>query len=189
MTNGVIGNTLSTKNPILTIGIPVDNKGTIHITPVGQVRLYEQDGTPLTSIGREYIKNEYGAPIGEIAVDYIPINSEGGSALPGIDRLYEINWFGFARETIGPDRNVVVTYETPGEYYARISRENNTYLFPWEKLTLQRTKKPLIAKISISYINPINKATIERNQDVSVVVEYEEVVRGFNTGILTPIFL
>jgi hypothetical protein len=100
-----------------------------------------------------------------------------------------VNWFGFAHETIGADRNVTVVYETPGEYYARQAREDRSYLMPWEKLALKHISKPLIAKVYISYINPISGSTIERNQDIPVTVEYDEIARVYNTGILTPLIV
>jgi hypothetical protein len=78
--------------PIFSLAIPVENKGTIHITPTGRITLHELDGTQLLNVGKEFIKNENGAIISEKVVDYLTINAEGGAVLPQANRLYGINW-------------------------------------------------------------------------------------------------
>ncbi len=58
------------------IGLPVKNKGTIHIVPEGKITLHEADGTQLKNIGKEFILNPNGVIIGEKIVDHLTINEE-----------------------------------------------------------------------------------------------------------------
>lgn len=51
-------NTGITPDPLISLGLPVDNRGTIHIIPTGKITLYTADGTQLLRIGKEIIKNE-----------------------------------------------------------------------------------------------------------------------------------
>jgi hypothetical protein len=82
----------------VSIGLPVSNKGTIHIVPTGKITLYTVDGTQLLRIGKEVIKNQAGAIIGERVVDYLTINESEGNVLPGTDRVFMTEWLGFAQE-------------------------------------------------------------------------------------------
>lgn len=170
--------------PIFSLAIPVENKGTIHITPTGQITLHELDGTQLLDIGKEFIKNENGAIISEKVVDYLTINAEGGAVLPQANRLYGINWLGFGRESINPDRSISVVFENPGAYYARVARDEGGYIKPWEKLVKVHTVKSLIARVNLSYMNPVTQQLVERNQDIPVTVEYDELIKTWNTGLI-----
>lgn len=49
--------------PIISLGLPVDNRGTIHIVPEGKITLHTADGTQLLRIGKEVIKNANGAAV------------------------------------------------------------------------------------------------------------------------------
>ncbi len=182
--NGVNGNDRNNTLPLFSLTIPIDNKGTIHITPTGQITLHELDGTQLLNIGREFIKNENGAIVSEKVVNYLTINAEGGAVLPKANRLFEINWLGFGHESINPDRSISVVYENPGAYYARTSREESGFLYPWQKLVLTHTIKQLIAKVNLSYMNPITRSLVDRNQEVPITVEYDEVIKTVNTGLV-----
>ncbi len=170
--------------PIFSLAIPVENKGTIHITPTGSITLHELDGTQLLSVGKEFIKNENGAIISEKVVDYLTINAEGGTVLPQANRLYSINWLGFGRESINPDRSISVLFENPGAYYARVARDESGYIKPWEKLVQAHTVKHLIARVNLSYMNPVTRQLVERNQDIPVTVEYDEIIKTWNTGLI-----
>lgn len=170
--------------PIFSLAIPVENKGTIHIIPTGRITLHELDGTQLLNVGKEFIKNENGAVISEKVVDYLTINAEGGALLPQANRLYGINWFGFGRESINPDRSISVLFENPGVYYARVARDDSGYIKPWEKLVRVHTVKHLIARVNLSYMNPVTRKLVERNQDIPVTVEYDEIVKTWNTGLI-----
>jgi hypothetical protein len=75
------------------LGLPVENKGTIHIVPEGKITLHETDGTQLTHIGKELVKNQNGVIVGEKIVDYLTINEEDGNVLPGTNRTFMMNWY------------------------------------------------------------------------------------------------
>lgn len=70
------------------------------------------------------IKNENGAIIGEKIVDYLPINEENGAILPGTNRIFTMSWNGFAHEYITVSGAVGINFESPGEYYSRITKES-----------------------------------------------------------------
>lgn len=82
------------------IGLPVINKGTIHIVPTGKIKLYKKDGTQLLRIGKEIVKNQAGAIVGERVVDYLTINENEGNVLPGTNRVFTTEWLGFAQESL-----------------------------------------------------------------------------------------
>jgi hypothetical protein len=60
----------------VTLQIPVKNDGNIHIRPTGKIYLYDETGTKLEKIGKESIIDENGVYLGEVVVDYLPINDE-----------------------------------------------------------------------------------------------------------------
>ncbi len=166
------------------IEIPVSNKGTIHINPEWKITLYEEDGTQLKNIWKELIINDNGAIIGEKIVDYITINEEQWNVLPWSNRTFKMDWSGFAREYITASGTIAINYETPGSYYSRISRENQGYIYPWEKLTISHTTKKLKAKIDLSYINPLTKTPVPQNSEIPLTIEYDEIIKTWNTGFI-----
>jgi hypothetical protein len=166
------------------IKIPVSNKGTIHINPEWKITLHEEDGTQLKNIGKELIINDNGAIIGEKIVDYITINEEQWNVLPWSNRTFEMDWSGFAREYITASGTIAINYETPGSYYSRISREDQGYIYPWEKLTISHTTKKLTAKVDMSYINPLTKTPVPQNSEIPLTIEYDEIIKTWNTGFI-----
>ena len=180
-------NTSITPEPLISLGLPVDNQGTIHIIPAGKITLHTADGNQLLRIGKELIKNENGAIIGEKIVDYLTINEENGNVLPSTNRTFMMNWYGFARENIGTDGRVYISYETPSQYYSRIAREESGYLYPWDKLTLTHVTRTLSARVDLSYMDPVTKTVISRNYDLPMSIESDEIVKTLNTGLLTPL--
>ena len=56
------------------------------------------------------VKNDNGAIIGEKIVDYL--------------RIFTMSWHGFAHEYITESGSVGIIFESPGEYYSRLAKEN-----------------------------------------------------------------
>jgi hypothetical protein len=166
------------------IGLPVNNKGTIHIVPTGKIRLYNTDGTQLLRIGKEIVKNQAGAIIGERVVDYLTINDGEGNVLPGTDRLFTTDWLGFAHESIGPDGRTIVSYQNPGDYYSNLAQSTG-FIYPWEKLSIEHVVLPLEAQVELSYINPLTKQTINRNSKIPITAQYDQVAKTINTGLVS----
>lgn len=102
-----------------------------------------------------------------------------------------MNWYGFARETIGSGGKIEVIYETPGEYYSRITREKAGYLNPWEKLMIKHTSKEISAHVDLSYMNPVTDQSMNSNSIIPITIEYDEVVKTWNAGsiIITSFLL
>lgn len=138
-------------------------------------------------IGKEVIKNENGAIIGEKIVDYLTINEENGNVLPNTNRTFMMDWYGFARENISADGKIYITYETPSEHYSRIAREESGYLYPWEKLALIHMRRTITARVDLSYTDPVTQTIISRNYDLPIQIESDEIAKTYNTGLLTPL--
>lgn len=92
-----------------------------------------------------------------------------------------MNWYGFARENITAEGKVAISYETPGQYYSRIAREDSGYLYPWDKLTLSHMTRTLMARVDLSYMDPITKTIVSRNYDLPLTIESDEIVKTYNT--------
>ena len=171
------------------IQLPVVNRWTIHIIPEWKITLHEPDGTQLKNIGREMVKNDNGAIIGEKIVDYLLINEENGAILPGTNRIFTMSWNGFAHEYITASGSIGIIFESPGTYYSRITKENQWYLYPWEKLIVSHTKKQINAKVHLGYANPVSKEMVIKDSEVPIAVEYDEIVKSWNTGLLFIVFI
>ncbi len=174
---------------ITDITLPIHNKGTIHINPEGKITIHELNGKQLTSIGKELIKNQNGAVIGEETADYLTINEENGNVLPGTNRIFTMSWNGFARKYVTASGAIAINYEAPGIYYSRISKENQGYLYPWEKLEIHHTVKNLSARINVSYINPVTKEVVIKDSEIPLTVEYDEIIKTWNSGLIATILI
>ncbi len=163
---------------------PVINKWTIHIIPQWQITLHEADGTQLRNIGKELITNEFGVFLREDVVDYLTINEWKSSVLPNTDRTFTMSWQWFAHETKLPDKTTIITYETPAEYYSRLAREEQSYIKPWEKLSITHVVKQLTAKIELNYVHPITKEKVTQNSEIPINIEYDGITKELNTGWL-----
>lgn len=47
----------------------------------------------------------------------------------------------------------------------------------------------LDAKIYLGYMNPVTKELVNKDSDVPITVEFDEVVKSWNTGLLFIIFI
>ena len=170
------------------ISLPVENEWTIHVNPEWNITLHEKDWTQLLNIGKELIINENWAIIGEKIVDYITINEEWWNVLPNTNRIFTMNWNWFAHEYITSSGNIWINYESPGVYYSRLSKENEWYVYPWQKLALVHSSKTLTAKVNLSYINPITNERVFKNSEVPIEIQYNEVKKTWNTWLLCILF-
>jgi hypothetical protein len=138
---------------------PFENAGNVHIIPEGKIILRDEDGNTIKAIGKTAITNEDGAVIGEQIVDYIPINDEGGSILPGSKRIFESSWNGFPYKEYDDEGNQVINYWSPSEYYTQKNKDQAGFLMFWERVSEVRTHKNITAEISMTYYdeewNPI----------------------------------
>ena len=57
-------------------------------------------------------------------------------------------------------------------------------MYPWQKLAIVHTDKILIAKVDLSYTNPVNNEKIDHNSELPVHIEYDEIKKTWNTGVL-----
>lgn len=190
---------IDTKKPFRSsLGVPVENKGTIHIVPKGKITLFNKKWEQLKNINISVVKDENGTILMEDIkdsnwqtigqrqkteiLDYININAESGNVLPGTNRTFMMDWYGFARESVAPDGSIAVSYESPGVYYSRVAQEESTY--PWEKLALTNTTEELTAHVDLSYIDPVTKENIEHSVEVPVTINYDSIVKTLNTWLL-----
>ena len=180
---------MSNPDPIVSLELPVENKGTIHIVPTGKIMLYDTDGSQLTRIGKEFIKNENGAIVGERIVDYLTINEENGNVLPDTNRAFTMHWYGFAHNTTALDGTNQIEYQSPGDYYSQNAQKNIGFLYPWEKLVIQHSVRHISAHVHLSYMHPVTRQIIARDTEISLEITYDEIVKTWNTGLLTPLFL
>ncbi len=91
-----------------------------------------------------------------------------------------MNWYGFAQESVSSTGAVTVSYETPGAYYTRLTREKSGFLYPWEKYAVRHTTKELEVHIELSYFDPVKKQTMSSNSVIPFIVEYDEVTKTWN---------
>jgi uncharacterized membrane protein len=54
---------------------------------------------------------------------------------------------------------------------------------------MTHTHKKLDAKIYLGYMNPVTKEIVNKDSDVPITVEFDEVVKSWNTGLLFIIFI
>lgn len=165
---------------VTTFQIPVTNEGNTHILPTGYVELYDEDGTMLTRIGKESIRNEEGVFLGEKIVDYLPINDEWGNVLPWVKRVYTVLWRGFAYEEFDVEtRKNSIKFLSPSQYYSSLHKTDTSYLLPWEKLRIITETRHIRAKIFLEYLrNDGVREPYEREQMLEVTYSY--IGKGIN---------
>lgn len=180
--------TLSKTNLQISLSIPVENAGNIHIKPTGKIYLYDGD-TMLKKIGKESIVDENGVFKGERVVDYLPINDEGGNVLPNSERIFRIDWLGFASQELGDEGNSVISFESPSDYFARQSEDNIQVLYPWDKLSIRSSTKELTAKVEFSYKNPKTGADEVSTLELPITISYNYIAKTPNWGMIIIVAL
>lgn len=113
-------------------------------------------------------------------VDYLPINDEQGNVLPDSERIFKINWLGFASQEIGDNGDSVISFESPSDYFARVSGDNIQVLYPWDRLSLRNTMKVLTAKVEFSYKNPKTSVNEVSALELPINVSYNYIAKTPN---------
>ncbi|MCP4523324.1 MAG: hypothetical protein GY828_03830 [Candidatus Gracilibacteria bacterium] len=173
--------------------LPFENTGNTHIKPTGKIKLVDEDGRQIKSIGKKVIINEHGAITREEIVDYIPINEVGGNVLPQTARIFEGEWKGFPYKIVNEEGDEEVFYWTPGEYYTKKNTPENVVLNFWERILERTNKKKVTAHVELSYLNAVGEE-IEFNSAEEFDIEYVDTYIGLNKyvisfGIIGGIFL
>lgn len=180
--------TLDKTNLQVSLNIPVQNLGNIHVKPTGKIYLYDGE-IMLKKIGKESIIDPNWVYIGERIVDYLPINDERGNVLPNSERIFRIDWLGFASQEINTDGSTIISFESPSDYFARNAQENIQVLYPWEKLSVRNGKKNLVAKVEFSYRNPKTNLDEVSTLELPVEIWYNYIAKTTNWGIVAIILV
>jgi hypothetical protein len=176
--------TLSGSNFALKLKVPVRNDGNTHIKPRGKIFLYDTDGTQLARVGKESIQDENGVYLGEKIVDYLPINDEWGNVLPDTERIFDVNWLGFAYEGKDSDGKAMIKFETPSDYYSSLTESESQYIYPWERMTIQNVEKTIAGKVEIAYKNPLTGKDDLYTVDIPVNVNYPYITKTYNWSLI-----
>jgi hypothetical protein len=172
----------------ISLNIPVQNSGNIHIKPTGKIFIYDGE-VMLTRIGKESIVDENGVYKGEKIVDYLPINDEGGNVLPDSERIFHIDWMGFASQEIGQDGNSIISFESPSDYFARMSEDNAQFIYPWEKLSLRSETKHLKAQVEFSFKNPKTGNVEVSTLELPITITYNYIAKTLNWWVILIVLL
>lgn len=167
----------------VSLNIPVQNEGNIHIKPTGKVYIYDQE-VMLKKIGKESIVDENGVFKGERIVDYLPINDEGGNVLPNSERVFKIDWLGFASQDMNDSGSTIISFESPSDYFARQSGGDIQVLYPWEKLSIRSATRHLMAKVEFSYKNPQTGANEVFTRELPLDISYNYIAKTPNWGMI-----
>ncbi|MDD2871250.1 MAG: hypothetical protein PHS49_04630 [Candidatus Gracilibacteria bacterium] len=155
------------------------NEGNTHLNPTGNIVLVDDNGNQIKGIGKESIKNEEGAKIGEKVVDYLPINDEGGNVLPGQGREFNVEWKGFPYEAYDENGKIVIKYWTPEEYYTMKNTQNFGYIMPWQRINERINEENIKANINVSYVNKDGE-NVEFNSAKDFTIYYKDKYIGTN---------
>jgi hypothetical protein len=118
-------------------------------------------------------------------VNYLPINDERSSVLPGTERIFQIQWNGFGYEERDTLTNKMgIKFETPGTYYSRLTEESTQFIYPWERLSIRKAHKSIRAKIEFVYNDVTTGKDVTKTMEVPIIVEYTYIAKTLNYGIL-----
>jgi hypothetical protein len=118
-------------------------------------------------------------------VNYLPINDERGSVLPGTERTFAIQWFGFGYEERDPTTGKLgIKFETPGTYYSRLTEENTQFIYPWERLSIRKTTKIITAKVDFIYTDVTTGKDVSKTMEVPLSIQYAYIAKTLNYGML-----
>ncbi|PIE85548.1 hypothetical protein CSA08_01445 [Candidatus Gracilibacteria bacterium] len=168
--------------------IPFKNEGNTHIKLKGNIVLTDENGKQIKGVGKETIKNEYGAVIGEKVVDYIPINDSDSKVLPGTKRIFQCEWKGFPYEDRDKNGKIIMKNWNPSEYYTNMNTKKRKFLMFWERILEREQNKKINADINISYINEKGEE-VKFNSAKEFYINYNEEYIGLNPYVLIPMGL
>ncbi len=118
-------------------------------------------------------------------MNYLPINDERGSVLPGTERTFAIQWLGFGYEERDPTTGKLgIKFETPGTYYSRLTEENTQFIYPWERLSIRKTTKIITAKVEFIYNDVTTGKDVSKIMEVPLTIQYAYIAKTLNYGML-----
>lgn len=158
------------------------NSGNTHIKPQGKIVILD-NGTALTKISQEIIRNQNDAIIWQKVVDYIPVNDEWWNVLPNSKRIFDQEWNGFPYEIINDQWEREIKYKTFSEYYSDQNMSKRQILMFWEQVKTREKTKNLTAQVSLSYDGD-NWKQEDYNSAKNFSVTYTEQYIWYNWFVL-----
>jgi len=167
----------------VTFEIPFENTGNTHIKPKWTIILIDEDGKEIKQIWRELVTNENGVITGEKIVDYIPINDNGGNALPNTTRIFTWEWKWFPYQDYDENWEQILKYWDPGEYYTKENIEQQQFLQLWERVAERKDSKTIEALVNFSYTDQEGEE-IEFNAAKEFEIGYTEQYVWINPYVI-----
>lgn len=172
----------------VTFEIPFKNKWNTHLKPNGKIILKDEDWNIIKNIWKEIISNDNWAVMGEIVVNYIPINDSGWNVLPYSDRDFLSEWKWFPYKDYDDDWNQIMNYWNPSEYYTKQNQDSAGFLMFWEKVKERKQNKKIKAIIDIAYEDSEWNLK-EFNSAKEFNIEYKEKYIWINYYIVIPLII
>ncbi len=169
--------------------IPVSNSGNTNILPTGNIQIFDEDGNILSAIGKasmDYSPTSIEDSPEEEIVNYLPINSLKDFVLPGSTSIFHVDWQWFAYHETTNDSSVI-KYHSPEQLYSQ-SYFPDEFVWPWEKMWVQRKQKTLHAQVTINFPSE-NKKLFPLTRSVDIPIQYESIEKSVNYGFITLVIL
>lgn len=172
----------------INFNLPINNNWNTHIQPIWKIKLVDENGKEIKSIGKEVKKNDYGAVIWEEIVDYLPLNDEWGKVLPNTKRNFEASWKWFPYKEYNENGDPIINYWNPWEYYTSENKAENRFMMPWERVYENIKTKKVKALIEVAY-KDANGDDVQYNSADEFEIEYKEQYIWLNPYVIIPFFL